>query len=358
MTDERRAIGGWGRCCAATALAVLAGIGMTARESAPDPFAFFAPSIELTPDQREALDAGRAIARALPADDGHLAVFAAARLAASPHALIAWTQSIEVLHKGPFVRATGRFSDPPSESDLEALMLDEDDLTALQQCRAHDCAMKLAAPEIEQVQQAIRGAGPDWRRAAEHTFKSLLVSRVRSHREQGLTALPAYADRELPVSIYETFAAVVTRSPYLAARLPGLAVALETPSLARIPGSMSLYYWSREHYGVGKPVITITHVRYWMPAGMPDGLAAVSASTQLFASHYMNGALGLTTVVCAAAGSPCYLAYVNRTQTDLFGGLFGGIRRSVARRRVETQGPRLIAALRDRLQTSPPSPSR
>lgn len=346
---------GRGGVRAAAVLAALAGVAVTAREGTPDPFSFFAPTIEVTRDQRAALDAGRTIARALPADDGHLAVFAAARLDAAPDALIAWTQAIEAMQQGPFVRAIGRFSDPPAASDLQGLSLDADDLAALRECRPGDCAVKLAASEIEQMQQAIRGAGADWRPAAERAFKDLLVSRVRDHRNYGLTALPAYADRESPVSIYEAFAAVVTRSPYLAARLPGLAVALETPALARIHGSTSLYYWSREHYGAGKPVITITHVRYWMPSGPPDTPAAVAASTQLFASHYMNGALGLTTVVCGPAGSPCYLAYVNRTHTDLFGGVFGGIRRSLARRRVESQGPKLIAALRDRLQSPPPA---
>jgi hypothetical protein len=353
VTDEWQATGGRRRLAAAAALAALIGAGMIASEGGSDPFAFLAPTIELTRDHRAALDAGRAIARALPSDDGHLAIFAAARLDAGPEALMAWTEAIEALHRGVLVRAIGRFSVPPVESDLAALRLSDVDLEALQQCRPGACKVKLAAAEIVAVQQAIRAAGHEWRGAAERAFKQVLLARVRDHRDHGLTALPAYADRERPASIYEVFAGIVTRSPYLAARLPTLAVALETPALAQIPASASFYYWSTEDFGTGKPVTSVSHVRYWMPAsGYAPG--AVSASTQIFASHYMNGALSLTMVLCEPDGAPCYLAYVNRTHTDVFGGLFGGLRRSIARQRLETQAPRLIAALRDRLQTPPP----
>ena len=337
----------------ALALAVIGG-AVAVVPSSPDPFAFLAPDIQLTSAQRAALEDGQMIARALPADDGHLAVFAAARVHVGPQALMSWTRAIETLHRGAFVKAIGRFSSTPVESDLDGLMLDAGDLDALRRCRPGDCKVKLAASEISAVQQAIAAGGADWRAAAERAFRRLLLARVEHHRARGLASLEPYADRETPASIYEAFAGVVTRSPYLTSGLPELVMALERPSLAAIPRSEFLYYWSKEHYGSGKPVISVTHLRYWMPDG-PGTPAAVAASTQIFASHYINGALGLTLVLCEPSGGACYLAYINRTHTDLFGGLFGGIRRSIARQRIESQGPALIRALRDRLQSAPPS---
>lgn len=341
------------RLLSAVSLIVIGGAAAVV-SSRPDPFSFLEPNIQLTPRQRAALDEGQAIARALPADDGYLAVFAAARLDVGPEALMSWTRAIDTLHRGAFVKAIGRFSSMPVESDLDGLRLDAGDLDALRRCRPGDCKVKLAASEIGAVQQAIAAGGADWRAAAERAFRRLLLARVEHHRARGLASLEPYADRETPASIYEAFAGVVTRSPYLTSGLPELVVALERPSLAAIPRSESLYYWSKEHYGSGKPVVSVTHVRYWMPDGTGTP-AAVAASTQIFTSHYINGALGLTLVLCEPDGSGCYLAYINRTQTDLFDGLFGGIRRGIARQRIESQGPAVIRALRDRLQSTPPS---
>jgi hypothetical protein len=60
-------------------------------------------------------------------------------------------------------------------------------------------------------------------------------------------------------------------------------------------------------------------------------------------------------VLCETGDTPCYLAYIQRTRVDLFGGLLGGIKRSIARQRIESQAPALIGALRDRLQTAAPT---
>ena len=340
-----------GRILAAAALAALCG-GAASGGSAADPFAWLAPSILLTPSQQAALDAGAVVVRALPADDGHLGVFAAARLEANPDALMAWTRAIADLVRGPLVNAAGRFSYEPVEADLEGLVLDDYDLDALRGCRPADCDVKLTAAEIRQVRSAIDAAGPDWRGAAAGAFKRILIARVIAHRAGGLPAMPPDADRERPASRYEAFAAIVTRSPYLADRLPQLASALETPSRAGIPGSESLYYWSRERYGSGKAVIGVTHVRFWKPGTGPP--AAIAASTQIFASHYMEAALGLMMVLCDTGDAPCYLAYIHRARVDLFGGLLGAIKRSIARQRIGSQAPALIRALRDRLQTAAP----
>jgi hypothetical protein len=344
-----------GRVFAAAVLAALSGGAAAMRGSAPDPFAFLAPAIHITAAQRVELDTGEVIVRSLPVDDGHLGVFAAARLDAPPAALIAWTNEIESLKRGRHVTAVGRFSDPPVEADLDRLALDSGDLDALEDCRPASCGVKLAASEIDRIRSAIRAAGAGWRDAAAQAFRQVLIARVAVHRTRGLTALPPYADRARPASLYEAFAAIVTRSPYLATGLPELAAALETPSLAAIPGSQSLYYWSQERYGAGKPVVTVTHVRYWMPEATLGGPAAVAASAQIFASHYTNAALGLTMVLCEPDGAACYLAYVNRSHADLFGGLLGGLKRSIARQRIESQTPALLRTLRDRLHSAPPA---
>jgi hypothetical protein len=332
--------------------AIIGGVVATATVP-PDPFAPLAPTIRVTAADRAALDVGGVIARALPADDGHIGVFAAARFDAQPAALIMWTRAIESLKRGPFVHAVGRFSHPPLDSDLDEVVLDEDDLESLRRCRPGRCDVKLAAMEIEAVTAAIAGAGSDWRAAATAAFKRVLIGRVKMHRAGGLAALPPYAGRSTSASVEEAFDGIVTRSRYLATGLPAVVPALKSPS-PDDAATDAFYYWSKEHYGTGKPVISVTHVRYWPPAGGSGRPAAVAASTQIFGSHYIDAALGVTMVLCERDAAPCYLAYVNRTHADVFGGLFGGFKRAVARRRIESQAPGLMRALRDRVQGGVP----
>src|SRR5688572_27730192 len=120
--------------------------------SAP-PFAFLEPSVRVSQADRARLDTGNVIARVLPADDGHIAFFAAARLKARPEALIEWTQAIDELKRGPMVLAVGRFSDSIADDDLDALILDPGEIDALRRCRVSGCDFKLAATEIHGLQE-------------------------------------------------------------------------------------------------------------------------------------------------------------------------------------------------------------
>jgi hypothetical protein len=107
--------------------------------------------VTVTAADRARLDRGSVIARALPAADGQIAVFAAIRLNAPPSALVEWTRAIEDLKQSPLVLGARRFSDPPHESDLAALSLEDGELDDLRRCRAGSCDVKLAADEIAHV---------------------------------------------------------------------------------------------------------------------------------------------------------------------------------------------------------------
>ena len=331
---------------AAACAAVLSAAGQ------PDPFVFFEPTVKVTAADRAHLDRGDVIARALPSDKGQIAVFAATRLNAAPGALVEWTRAIEDLKQSPLVLSVRRFSEPPHESDLDGLSLEDGELDELRRCRTGSCNVKLAADEIAYVRQAIRAAGDNWREAAQLAFRRILVERVRLHRSRGLLALPSYADRGHPMSVGEAFSAIAARSPYLTRAFPDVVNSLLAPS-PEPTGHESFYYWSRERYGAGRTVVTITCVRLLQPGGdaRPQ---ALSISTQLYASHYIEGALGVTAVVCDDAREACYLAYLNRTQIDLLGGFFGAFKRAAIEGRIESDTPNLLRGVRQRLESGAP----
>ena len=315
------------------------------------PFAFLEPTVRVTSNDRARLDTGDVIARVLPADDGHIAFFAASRLKARPEALLEWTRAIDELKRGSMVLAVGRFSDPIADDDLDALTLEPGEIDALKRCRVSGCDFKLAATEISGLQDVLRSAGSEWRDAVQREFRRILIARVRLHQRSGLLALPPYADHGGRMSVGEAFSAMTARSPWLTRAYPDVLNALLAPHRAPPAAGDAFYYWSRDRYGSGKTVITVTYVQLLQADRTPQ---AMTVSTQLYASHYIDGALSVTAIVCDEASRSCYLAYLNRTRVDLLGGLFGSFKRAVIEDRVESEAPALIRDVMRRLERRRP----
>jgi hypothetical protein len=319
-----------------------------------DPFAFFRPWVSVGADDLRALDRREVLVRTLPSDDGHLAVFAAARIRTSPQTFIAWAREIEQLKRGEYVSMIGRFSDPPAPGDIERLTLDPSDLDALRRCEAGSCGLKLASSEISALRYAIGRGGDGWREAAQSEFRRQLLTRIRLYLAGGLSALPPYADHSEPVEIRLAFGAILLRSPYLSRGVPDLVDAFEQGEVAANTPD-SYIYWSKEHYGAGKSIVSISHVRVVEPATAERMPAALMASQQLFATHYSTGGLGLTTLFCAPAGDACYLTYLNRSQVDVLGGILGGIKRFAMEQRIRSETPRILGEMRTRVESGDPS---
>jgi len=330
-------------------MAELSGTGL-----GDDPFAFFRPWITVSRGDLEQVDAGEVIVRTLPGKNGQLVVFGVARLNAPSDRLVAWTHAIADLKRSPFVLAIHRFSDPPALEDLDGLILDDRDLDAIRQCQPGSCGLKLAEDEIGSLRRAVDQGGTEWQKAVQGTFRRVLLARVTLYRSQGLAGLPPYVNGGEPVHLQDAFAAVMAASPYVSRHLPDLAAQLEAYPEVHSSQVESFFYWSKDVYNAAKPVVTVTHVNIFRSE---DGAAAptvVVAGKQIFASHYMNGALGLTMVLGDASDDARYLVYLNRSQLDLLGGVFGFLKRSVLESRIRRDTPKILRALRDRIESGEP----
>ena len=334
---------------AAIALAIALRVPAGAQGGGTDPFAFLAPAVVISADDRQSLDRDEVVVRTLEADDRQAAVFVATRLHAAPEALVAWTRTIAELKRNEHILAIGRFSEPPVLADLNRLLLDQRDIDDLRSCRPGSCGLKLTADEMARV--AVPAAARD-ADAVQRAFRQVVLDRVRAYRAQGLAGLPALADSRRARRIADGLLALVDRSPYLS-RLPAAGSWLRQFPEGDAPTDAFLY-WSKEAYGSGKPVISVTHVGIFMPAPAPDRPAVLVASKQLLATHYSNASLGLMMVLKGAAGSPSYFGYLNRTELDVLGGLFGSVARIAIERRMTRQVPILVRELRARLESGPP----
>jgi hypothetical protein len=340
------------RTAAAIALSIATGPFGGAQQAERDPFQFLAPSVVVSAGDRARLDRDQVLARVLSGKAGQLAVFVATRVNTRPDALVAWTRTIAELKRSRFVLAIGRLSEPPRATDLEDLTLDQRDLDAVRRCRPGDCGLKLSAGDIESLTAVLATAGADWRDAAQREFRRLLIQRVLQYRAGGLAALDPPADGKKSRRPDDALSGIVEQSPYLA-KLPHVIAWLKDYPRAESDVE-SLFYWSKEHYGEGKPVISITHVGIVRPASDHRLPAVLVAGKQIFATHYFEGGLGLTMVVRDATTGTPYLAYVNRSQVDMLRGFFGGVVRGVLEDRVERQAPLIVRGLRARLESGNP----
>ena len=314
---------------------------LMAAAAAADPFAFLAPSVMVTDDERMTLARGDVVARALDAHRGQVAVLAVVRTTADPAVLVSATRDIGRLKKSRFVSAIERFSDPPELSDLDALVLSERDRQALKDCEVGKCSFKLAAIEIEALRRQRYGDVDGDRVTA--AFRQVLLDRVQAYQASGLASLPPVANRPKPWRLDEVAAALEAQSPPVP-RAPRLDTWQRDRQGANGQRE-SFLYWSQEWYGSGKPVILVTHVV--IHQDRPD--QALVVGRQIFASRYMNGGLSLTAITTDAAGTR-YLAYLNRSAVDLLGGVFGGFARSMLQSRLARDVPELVLKLRDRLE--------
>jgi hypothetical protein len=285
------------------------------------------------------LERGEVIARALTADHAEVAIAAAAIVRVPVRFYLDSFRAIESFKRTAEVQQIGRFSSPPSAADLRGLTIDQADVDALRKCRPGGCDVKLDAAGIRLVEREKADAGGAYR---EH-----LAAYVGRYVHEGNAALIAYQDQGKPGRLADELRLILERSPYLRQHWPLLARAVGEFG-GSLPAPLQQFlYWSKEK-AASKPVLSVTHAII-----LPESeRAAVIATKQLYASHYMTASLGVTILEARGSeGAPRTLVvYINRTRLDVFDGILGRIKRPMVRSRARSGAERMLGILRERLQ--------
>lgn len=332
----------------AVMLLVLAAAWHHAAQSGPDPLSLLSPPVELSSSERTRLAEGEIVVKSLEAHDpSQFAIFLGTRIDITPERFIARIRNSATLWRGPSTPRTGGFSRPARPQDVDALMLPDEDVEALGRCRPGDCDVKLSAPEIARVRQALAEAGADSRPAARRAFRAVVIDRIDAYRRGGLPALDPIHDDDVPVAAQAAFAQVLARAESVSARAPGLAEYAERyPRLPLPDGAEDLIYWI-ENIETPRPTTQAWHVMIERRAGAAPEVVVLSR--QVFATHYVNGSIAMTLLARDAAGRR-YLLYVNRSTVDGLGGFLSGLRRFFVERRVRSGARTLFERLKARLE--------
>jgi hypothetical protein len=320
-------------------LCVFCALGVPAgADDSPDPFAFFKPTVVLSSGDRRQLQNGQPITHVIQGSEREVAVFAAMKTTIDGERLLAWVNRIEALKKNPYVLAIGRMSPAPRVEDLNGLTIEDDEAADLLDCEPGDCSMKLSSGEMRALQQAARGKSSDVD-AVQDAFRRTVLSRITNYLTSGVGGLPPDESEPQPVKPAEVLSNLLKHSPFLSTHAPAFADYLVQFPRKPIANVDSFVYWSKERIA-GKPIVSATHVsslRGEHP-GVPEGLAATIG---IFSTHYVNGSLGVMAVVRERPGAEGYLVYVNRSQVDVLGGMFGGLMRMVVQRRLRSEAQKI-----------------
>jgi hypothetical protein len=276
-----------------------------------------------------ALAQGQSVVRLLPVTDKReVAVCGLVKLQMPAEQFLQSFRQGITLKVNPAIIEIGRFSDPPTPADLQTLTIEDRDLEDLKECVVGDCKLKLSAKMIERVQKEIVWEAPDYRIQATQLLKQMLLDYVSDYLTRGDAALIEYNDKSKEVRLAEEQRALMAASIYTQNVLPKFRPHLNGSLKSELSMVESAIVWSKIKFGL-KPVIAINHMTIYKRE-QETGPQVLITSKQIYASHYFDSSLALTTLVnIPGPDAGAYLFYENRSRADALGGLFGKMKRGI-----------------------------
>jgi hypothetical protein len=267
-----------------------------------------------------AVSAGTPVVKVLePYDRLEIAVFGTARIDVPRAFYVRRASAFPVSLRSATRVRLGVFSDPAVPADVAALSLTHDDVEELTRCRAGACKLKLSADDIAGVQEAISRGSNSAESLASAFFRQRILDYVTAYRARGDSALVVYGDQKTQAAVAQVFAAMLSRSPYMYQYAPSLERYLKHYPDERPAAIREVLFWAEDTLSGMKSTLTITHEVVYAPPELP-GVTFIAAK-QLYADHYLDGALSLTAIVDAvgdqAAGpASAYLVILRRVHLD------------------------------------------
>jgi hypothetical protein len=256
-------------------------------------------------------------------------------------------RTLEGFRRSSFVLQIARFSDPPRLADFDTLTVEPADLKALRTCQVGACDVRLSAADITRVNAEINWRAPDADQQAASLFKRLLMEHLVEYRASGIERLIRYEDDVPGVRLTGETKALLAQQPSPLDAAPDLRTHLLSYPQAPPPLTEHFFYWSKEVFGF-QPVVGLNHVAVHTTASR-----VFIVTTQIYASHYMDGQTAVTAILPEGRGTErFYWLYFNRARIDRLGGLLGSIARPIVQQRTRSGLARTLVDTKARLEGS------
>ncbi len=301
-----------------------------------------------------AMEKGQVVTK-LPktANQREVATFGIVRVNAPQEVLVTKVRDIVNFKKSDNVLQIGKFSQPPRLEDLRGLTIDNEDLDALKFCKIGDCIIKLPAETITRLRKEVNWSASNYREQSDRLIRQMLIEYVGEYLKGGNAALSEYHDKPYPLRLADEFRSLLQQSTYIYEYAPEFYRYLEQFPQISLAGAEDFIYWSKEKFGL-KPVISLTHVTIYR-RNSGGASSVLIASKQIYANHYFESSLGLTSFMDeqGGTGSPVsYLIYLNRSRVDPLRGSFSGLRRSLMGGRLRSGMEKNLRMIKHLLETA------
>lgn len=295
--------------------------------------------------------AGHVISKATTSsDEGEIAVIAAVTIRASRDRVASHFRQFVTYEDGQVTLQFGEFHQPPQQADVAKLTVPDEDIAALRVCKPGNCDVKIGGAGLAELQAAANFSAPDAAARVNAFVRQRLVSYVTAYMARGNAALVTYHDKSEPTSLAAEWQGILRNSPNMITYAPLLATYLEYYPGAHLPGGTDMLYWAKENYA-GNVVLHADHMVTWQDPQHAD--RTTIAQKQIYASHYYNGSLAVSTIVDRPGPTPSStIVYFNRSRGDLLKGGFGGVKRRVAESQSKKAAEGTLGALKEGLEKS------
>ena len=244
-------------------------------------------------------------------------------------------KTLEGFKTSQFVLQIQKFSDPPQLSHLDSLIVDEEDIESLRECRVGACDVQLAADDISRLTADVNWRSPTAAEDATALYKGILFAHLTRYRTGGNDQLVHYQDREAAVRLAAETTALLDAKPSLLEYAPALQDHIRDYPAGAAENIEDFFYWSKEVFGF-KPVIGMNHVRVFTDGSTGN---VMIVTTQIYASHYLEGSVAVSRLMPDPdqGNEPAfYWVYMNRSRVGRLAGLIGSMSRPIVQRRARS----------------------
>src|SRR5262245_7510584 len=300
------------------------------------------------------LENGAVIARIMPGSSAsEVMVVAAVKIRASRAQTVSYYGQMISYVDGKVTTAFGRFSNPPSLSDVTDLSVDASEVAHLKSCKPGDCDLRIGGTALEAIRSSVDWNAPNTEALVNARIREAVIRYADAYTKSGDEALVTYNDRLQPVSLKREWLGILAASPYFQQYAASLRDHLVDYPRRPVAGARDILYWVNEKYTGLKPVVTVVHAVIYQDPTKSD--RTVVAQKQLYASHYYDGSLAIASATAALDGSVpvTYLVYANRSRGDLLKGGFGGLKRKVAGDQAKNAAEQTLGTIKTVLESTP-----
>ncbi len=321
-------------------------------QTVESPLSALFTQLELTSDQRRAIDAGRPVAKVLSwGKSSEIHVFGAVYIDGSPAPYAKLARDVKRLSGLPGYLGAGELTERSTVADLARLTIDTDDLKALKSCKEGDCDVQLPTNAIRAFQEAVRWSQPDAADQANGLARQMMHDLLQAYVRGGNGALGVYRDKEHPTQVADQFDVMVGRSASLPHVAPELRAFLLHYPEARLTGAEDFFYWEKVDFGL-KPTIRLNHAVVYHTG---EGASAVDAVAikQLYANHYFHTALDVSVCLRDAARPDrrgFYLVTLKSSEQDGLTGPKGSILRKIVVDKTKSSLEKALASIKDAIE--------